>query len=60
MHEYALLAENGTVINIVVTHRPIAELQHGFPNFTVKPTCEVSQVALHRYHYWGARSGYGD
>lgn len=55
MHEYALLAEEGTVVNIVITHRPIAELQAHFPNYTVKLTREVSQIALHRYHYWGVR-----
>lgn len=65
MHEYAIMAgvtrlpgsriAQGTVINVVMTTRPLSQLTDYYQDYEVVPIEMVSQRSLLDYRYWDVR-----
>lgn len=53
--EYAFLAEQGEVLNIVRSECTLAEMQEKYPDQQVTPLGQVTFGALRKYRHWSER-----
>jgi hypothetical protein len=55
MRELAILDPWGSIVNVVTTSKPRAEVQKEWPSHRVLPLADVPAHAKHAYEYWGNR-----